>query len=74
MINYTPRALKDIKAEVLNSDNIVLINGYYRYVDHNHMVMTTGFLTKEKLIEYSNDIRFDNGTMQLMRSNYNQLP
>jgi hypothetical protein len=62
-----------LKANTIKKDNIVLIDGYHRYVNHIDKLVTTGFLTIEKLIEYSNMIRFDNGTIRIMLDRYNSL-
>jgi len=50
---------------------IVYFCGHYRYVDHSKRLATTGFKTKEKLLEYSSSIRFDKGTLHTMIERYN---
>ena len=50
---------------------IVYFCGHFRFVDHINRLATTGFKTKDKLLEYSSSIRFDKGTLVIMIERYN---
>jgi len=66
--------IKQIKSEVLNTDNIEKTNdGYYRYICHKLKLATTGFRTREALLRNTDIIRFDPSTINLMENNYNTM-
>ena len=60
-----------LKNNTLKVDNIAkTIDGYYRYVNHGDKLVTTGFTTKEMLLKYTKDIRFDDQTVKRMSIRY----
>lgn len=70
-----PKCVKylELKKSTLKEPNIQKTNdGEFRFVNHNDMVATLGFPSREDLIEYTY-IRFDEVTVPLMRSRYKQL-
>jgi hypothetical protein len=61
----------ELKNNTIKDDNIVKTSdGYFRYINNKDGLSTTGFKTKEKLIDYSKDIRFDNNTIKLMKQRF----
>lgn len=62
-----------IKQAVLIPENIAHVQGYYRYIDHARKLCTTGFKTREKLLEYTDCIRFDAGTLEIMQARYKEI-
>lgn len=63
-----------IKTRTITTDNIVkTADDYYRFVNHADKLVTTGFKAKDKLLEYSDMIRFDNGTLAIMQERYFNL-
>lgn len=62
-----------IKIETLKNNNIEFHSGNYRYVNHNLKLATTGFRTRRILIAYSDAIRFDNGSLELMKERYEAI-
>ena len=66
--------MEKLKNKVINNKNIIYTSeGYFRFIDHYNKLLTTGFRTKEKLITYKDDIRFDVGTIIVMYNNYEKL-
>ncbi len=63
---------KAIKKDVIKSNNMVYVEGNYRFVSHKHKVATIGFKTKIVLIEYIDNIRFDKDVLVLMRNRYKE--
>jgi hypothetical protein len=62
-----------LKKAVLIQSNICFCNGHYRYVDFKERLMTTGFKTKAKLIQWTPSIRFDRLTVNLMQKRYEKI-
>lgn len=63
--------MNELKQRTLTESNITQTDdGYYRYVNHQDKLMTTGFQTKEVLLKYTGDIRFDKITIMLMQERY----
>lgn len=62
--------MNELKQRTLVEANIVQDDGYYHYVNHQDKLMTTGFRTKEALLKYTGDIRFDKATIILMQNRY----
>ena len=48
--------MKYIKYRTIANLNIQKLNGYYCFVNNIDKLITTGFKTKEKLLEYKNNI------------------
>lgn len=75
MIRYKEQNQKiyiDLKTNTIIPSNIVKTkDSYYRYVNHDNKLLTTGFKTEKALLKYSNDIRFDSKTVSLMKDRYN---
>ena len=65
--------MEELKQITIIDSNITLVNGYHYYVNHIDKLVTHGFKTKEKLIEYKDMIRFDNKTIILMQIRYNSF-
>lgn len=62
------------KTNTIKNENIVQTpDGYFRYVNHADKLATTGFGTREALLKYSDNIRFDVGTIPQMQARYAEL-
>jgi len=59
-----------IKKETIDINNIIKINGFFRFVNHDKKLLTTGFANKEDLIRNSDIIRFDDQTLLIMNVRY----
>ena len=65
--------MEELKKQTIKDDNIALVDGFYRYVNHDDRICTTGFGTPEALKKYSGNIRFDNRTVELMTRRYENM-
>lgn len=62
--------MQALREQTIQPGNVRFIGGYYRYVNHEARLLTTGFKRLEKLYEYSSCIRFDTGTLIIMSERY----
>ena len=70
-INHHDPQMKELKQKTIKGENIVFVGEYFRYVNHPEKLLTTGFKQVKSLQEYSNDIRFDTKTLEIMKDRYN---
>jgi hypothetical protein len=60
-----------LRERTLKPENIVLSdNGFYRYVNHIDYLATTGWITKERLLAYTDNLRFDENNIHNMKLRY----
>lgn len=59
-----------IKEETLQEKNIIYSQGFFRYVNYEWKLLTTGFKTREALRDYTNTFRFDNVTIPIMQDRF----
>ena len=59
----------------LNTDDMDMahIAGYYRYIDHNKHILTTGFLTETALRRYSKFFLNTQRAIEIMEKRYKEL-
>jgi hypothetical protein len=63
-----------IKNETIKEKNIVKTSdNYYRFVNHNNYLLTSGFKSRLSLLKYKNDLKFDNKTILKMKERYKKL-
>lgn len=66
---------QELKTRTLVPANIEqTADGFYRYINHQDKLSTTGFGTKEALSEYAPIIRFDVQTVKDMTKRYLNIP
>ena len=64
----------DIKNRTITPENITKTkDNYFCFVNHPDKLVTTGFLQKENLLKYQNDIRFDSFTIERMKKRYSDF-
>ena len=59
-----------IKEETLQEKNIIHSQGFFRYVNYEWKLLTTGFKTREALRNYTDTFRFDNVTIPIMQDRF----
>jgi len=65
--------MDDLKAKTITDDNIMFDGKFYRYVNHDDKLLTTGFGIKNGLLRNKNIIRFDKLTIPNMRDRYDKF-
>lgn len=65
--------MNDLKAKTIIDDNIIFDGNFYRYVNHNSKLLTTGFRVKNGLTKNKDIIRFDKLTILTMRDRYDKF-
>ena len=65
--------MDNLKQNTVIDSNIVFIDGAFRYVNHIDKLATTGFTKMNGLLKNADIIRFDEGTLKLMRERHNSL-
>ena len=63
----------DLKAKTITDDNIMFDGKFYRYVNHDNKLLTTGFSIKNGLLRNKDIIRFDNLAIPTMRYRYDKF-
>jgi hypothetical protein len=70
-IKHTEEVMISLKKKTLNPSNITKTwDGYFRYINHEEKLLTTGYLIEKNLKKNSNMIRFDTGTIERMKARY----
>ncbi len=64
--------MEDLKIKTIIDDNIMFDGKFYRYVNHDDKLLTTGFSDKNGLLKNKNIIRFDKLTIPIMRDRYDK--
>ncbi len=62
-----------LKEYTLTNSNIEFKDHYYRYINHIDRLATTGFNSRERLVSYSDTLRFDTNTVKVMQQIYRLL-
>ena len=65
--------MDNLKQNTVIDSNIVFIDEAFRYVNHIDKLATTGFTKMNGLLKNADIIRFDEGTLKLMRERYDSL-
>ena len=65
--------MNDLKSNTIIDDNIMFDGKYYRYVNHDYKLLTTGFEIKNGLLRNKDIIRFDDLTIPRMRDRYDNF-
>ena len=65
--------MDDLKAKTITYDNIMFDGKFYRYVNHDDKLLTTGFSIKNGLLRNKDIIRFDDLTIPVMRDRYDKF-
>lgn len=65
--------MTQLKARTLSDENIVEVDGFFRYVNHFNKLATTGYGTRVNLIKNKDLFRFDTNTIKLMKERYDKL-
>lgn len=66
--------MNELKEATLKEENIVQTqDGYFRYVNHQDGLATTGFRTRIGLLMWTANIRFDDKTVELMKARYMEV-
>ncbi len=60
----------NLKSKTIIDDNIRFDGKFYRYVNHDAKLLTTGFRTKNGLLRNKDIIRFDDRAVLSMRNRY----
>ena len=60
----------NLRSRTIIDDNILLVDGFYRYVNHSDKVSTSGFGTRKTLLKYSGNFRFDSSSLGIMKDRY----
>lgn len=62
-----------LKIKTLRDKNIEFSNNFFRYINHDDRLATTGFKTRSGLEKWSNEIRFDLRTIETMQKRYSLI-
>jgi len=62
-----------IELETKQERNIEFVEGCYRYVNHHARFATAGYPKKDKLLEMTFALRFDEATRRLMSARYERI-
>lgn len=62
-----------LKNNTIADDNMMFDGQYYRYVNHEEQLLTSGFSTKDTLVKSKNLILFNDKTILSMRNRYNSF-
>lgn len=65
--------MSDLKNKTITDNNIMFDGKYYRYVNHDDKLLTTGFGIKDGLLRNKDIIRFDDLTIPRMRDRYDNF-
>jgi len=59
----------------INKNNWVVIfsDNYYRFIDTDNKLLTTGFKAKDKLLAYKDNIRIDDPAVKIMQLRYSHF-
>jgi hypothetical protein len=61
-----------LRQKTLINSMIVLVQGYYRYVNHAEKIATIGYVNRHMLIANKSNIRFNASSIPTMESNYRE--
>jgi hypothetical protein len=69
-----PEYYKALKNKTLKHENIIKTSdGYYRFINREDQLLTTGFKLKKTLLKYINDFLFISSSIQKMKTRYKKL-